>query len=71
MIFWLKNNASPVTKPAEISGIYERIYLFIYLLSEQEYYHGIKIQQTETQVESCTLGTVFNLLSDSHRWTRH
>lgn len=34
MIFWLKNTASPMTQPAEISGIYELIYLFTFCLNK-------------------------------------
>lgn len=34
MIFCLKNNASPVTQPAEISEIYELIYLFTFCLNK-------------------------------------
>lgn len=34
MMFWFKNNASPVTEPAEISGIYELIYLFTFCLNK-------------------------------------
>lgn len=45
-------------------------FLLIYLLFEQDSYRGVKIQQTETQVKSCAVAIVFNLLSDSLRWTR-
>lgn len=33
--------------------------LFISLLFEQDSYHGVKIQPTEAQMESCALGIVF------------
>lgn len=34
MIFWLKNNTSPVIWSAEITGIYELIYLFTFCLNK-------------------------------------